>query len=76
MPLPGEPTVADIFAQCPASTAKTAFIADITQLLADLDTAVSSATPPPTGRVTDAVRATLKGNILLFAQQLATAIET
>lgn len=69
-------TIADVFSQCPASTAKTAFIADFTQLLADLDTAVSASVPPGTGKVTDSTRALLHDNMVLLAQQWATAIDS
>jgi hypothetical protein len=75
MSLPGELTVTDVFAQCPASTAKTAMITDATQLLADLDTAVSATVPPGTGKLTDSVRACLKGDFLLWLQNVATALD-
>jgi len=68
-------SVADVFAQCPASAAKTAFIADCTQLLADLDTAVSAANPVPGGKITSNTRDVLHDDFLLWAQRLATAID-
>jgi hypothetical protein len=64
-------TIAAAMAQAPAKTNKTAIIADLTQLAADLDTAVSN------GGLASGTAAELFGNLLLtFAQELATNLES
>jgi hypothetical protein len=71
MPLPGQLTIGDALAKAPAGVNKTAIAADLTQLLTDLNTAVSN------GGLTANIRDTLFYNMLVsFAEQLAVNLKS
>lgn len=66
MSLPGQITVADALALMPAGTNRTNFTTDLSQLLTDMNTAVTA------GNMTANIRDTLFYDLLMgFAQNLA-----
>lgn len=71
MSLPGQLTVADAFARAPAGTNSTTLQADLTQLLTDMNTAVTN------GGLTANIRDTLFYDMLLsFGQNLANNLKS